>query len=248
MKEISDNRWCVYVHISPSQKYYVGITGRKPEKRWGNGGYGYRSQPFFHAIRKYGWDNFQHIIVATGLTEEQAKAMEIDLIAQLGSNKSGMGYNITIGGDGIVGVHRFGDSNPFYGKQHTDEAKQKMSLAHQKMTGKKNAFYGKHHSEITKAKLSALKKGKMCGKDNPNFGKHLSQERIEQIRIQKSRSVCQFDLDMNYVCEYPSTKEAESATGINHSLICRVCRGKMKAIRGTKWLYKEDAVEKGLVA
>ena len=247
MKKTND-RWCVYIHISPSQKCYVGITGRNPQERWGNGGYGYRNQPFFRAIEKYGWDNFQHIIVASGLTEEQAKTKEKDLIAQLGSNQNRNGYNMTVGGDGIVGVRRFGSENPFYGKQHTDEAKQKMSLAHQKMIGESNPFYGKHHSESTKARLSALKKGKMCGKDNHNFGKHLSQERIEQIRAQKSRPVCQFDLNMNYVREYPSTKEAELATGINHSLICRVCRGKMKAIRETKWLYKEDAVEKGLVA
>ncbi len=245
---MQDNRWCVYIHISPSQKYYVGITGRSPQERWGSGGCGYRNQPFFRAIEKYGWNNFQHIILANNLTEEKAKAMEKDLIASLGSNRRENGYNITVGGDGIVGVSRFGEKNSFYGKRHTEETKQKMRLAHAIVTGERNPFYGRHHSDMTKAKISAARRGKMCGMDNPNFGKHLSSERIEQIRIQKSRPVCQFDLDMNYVCEYTSTKEAELATGINHSLICRVCRGKMKSIHGSKWLYKEDAMEMGLVA
>ena len=27
--------WCVYRHISPSNKVYIGITGRKSELRWG---------------------------------------------------------------------------------------------------------------------------------------------------------------------------------------------------------------------
>ena len=40
-----------------------------------------RNQPFFRAIEKYGWDNFRHIIIASDLTEMEAKEMEKDLIA-----------------------------------------------------------------------------------------------------------------------------------------------------------------------
>ena len=36
--------WTVYMHKSPSRKVYIGITGRKPEKRWGNGN-GYKHCP-----------------------------------------------------------------------------------------------------------------------------------------------------------------------------------------------------------
>lgn len=240
-----EHKWTVYLHISPSQKFYVGITGRDPQERWGNNGYGYHNQPFFRAIEKYGWDNFHHIIIASDLTETEAKEMEKDLIALLASNHSENGYNITIGGDGIVGIPRFGKKNSFYGKQHTEDAKRRMSLAHQKMVGSRNPFYNKHHSDATKAKISAARKGQMCGESNPNYGKHLSPERIEQMRVLKSRPICQFDTDMNFICEYSSTKEAELATGIDHSLICRVCRGKLKTIHGSRWLYKEDAVKMG---
>ena len=172
--------------------------------------------------------------------------MEKGLIALLASNHSENGYNITIGGDGIVGIPRFGEKNSFYGKQHTEDAKRRMSLAHQKMVGSRNPFYNKHHSDATKAKISAARKGQMCGESNPNYGKHLSPERIEKMRALKSRPVCQFDTDMNFICEYPSAKEAELATGIDHSLICRVCRGKLKTIHRSKWLYKEDAVKMGI--
>ena len=67
--------YIVYMHISPSKKKYIGITSLPTEKRWKNGN-GYKKQPYFHrAINKYGWDNFQHIIIARGLSEEDAKAM-----------------------------------------------------------------------------------------------------------------------------------------------------------------------------
>lgn len=76
--------WCVYEHISPSNKVYVGITSKNPLRRW-KGGKGYvrndNHQPLFaNAIIKYGWDNFKHNIVASELTFEEACNMEISLI------------------------------------------------------------------------------------------------------------------------------------------------------------------------
>ena len=60
--------WSVYIHISPSNKYYVGITSKTPEERWRNG-FGYYTQSYFYnAIQKYGWDNFQHEIISENLS------------------------------------------------------------------------------------------------------------------------------------------------------------------------------------
>ena len=94
-----DKTWCVYVHISPSNKYYVGITCQRPERRWRNG-IGYiRNNHFANAIKKYGWDNFQHEIIASNITEKEAKNFEKILISKLRSNDAKYGYNITSGGD-----------------------------------------------------------------------------------------------------------------------------------------------------
>lgn len=41
-----EKKWCVYVHIAPNGKKYVGITSQKPEKRW-NHGEGYQRHPYF---------------------------------------------------------------------------------------------------------------------------------------------------------------------------------------------------------
>lgn len=69
--------WTVYAHIAPNGKMYVGITSQKPENRWRNGLSGYNSNDHFcNAIRKYGWENFQHEIIASGLTIEEASNME----------------------------------------------------------------------------------------------------------------------------------------------------------------------------
>lgn len=118
-----EKTWCVYVHISPSIKYYVGITSQKPEDRWRNGK-GYKHNDYFtKAINKYGWDNFQHEVIASNLTEEEAKNFEKILIEKFKSNNREYGYNFTKGGDGTVGVSHFGTENSFYGKHHSDENK-----------------------------------------------------------------------------------------------------------------------------
>lgn len=50
----------VYIHKFPDGKFYVGITGSNPEKRWLNG-CGYSTQPkISDAIDQFGWENVQH--------------------------------------------------------------------------------------------------------------------------------------------------------------------------------------------
>lgn len=98
-KEINNNQYTVYMHISPSNKKYVGITKNKPTKRW-DCGRGYKQNKyFFNAIKKYGWNNIKHIILDTGLSEYDAKQKEIELIAKYNLTDRKYGYNISKGGD-----------------------------------------------------------------------------------------------------------------------------------------------------
>ena len=51
------NNYCIYRHISPSGKVYIGQTCQDPNKRWLNGK-GYKKSTIFNrAIEKYGWSN-----------------------------------------------------------------------------------------------------------------------------------------------------------------------------------------------
>ena len=131
--------YTVYKHISPSGKVYIGITKRKPEYRW-NKGKGYREDQllFYRAIKKYGWDNFTHEILYTGLSEKDAKNIEISLIRQYKS--LGMSYNITDGGDGGRGLHN-------KRKKLSKETKLKMSKSRKGLlAGNKNPMYGRHET------------------------------------------------------------------------------------------------------
>lgn len=91
--------WCVYVHTNLTNgKCYVGITSQYPvEKRW-QLGWGYHEQPkFFKAIEEFGWNGFEHKILETGLTEQEAKQKEVKYIELFDSYRNG--YNSTFGGN-----------------------------------------------------------------------------------------------------------------------------------------------------
>lgn len=82
-RQMEERHYSVYVHTSPSGKYYVGMTGVEPELRWRNG-VGYRGQDYiYNAIQKYGWENFEHEVVASNLLKEEAENFEKLLIKEL---------------------------------------------------------------------------------------------------------------------------------------------------------------------
>ena len=95
------NNNCVYCHTNKiNGKRYIGITQNKPNRRWQNG-YGYkdRNSHFYNAIKKYGWENFEHIILEENLTRKEASEKEKYYIRLYNTNNENYGYNITSGGD-----------------------------------------------------------------------------------------------------------------------------------------------------
>lgn len=152
MKQINteDKRWCVYIHTNKiNNKKYIGITGQNPpEKRWDEGrGYPHNAH-FSSAIKKYGWDNFDHTIIADNLTASEAEEMERNLIQEYNTMDQQYGYNLTSGGE--------------VGKIYSEEARRNISLS---LRGEKHPNYGKHHSEETKRKIAEGNKGKIVSEE-----------------------------------------------------------------------------------
>jgi hypothetical protein len=95
----NDNEWTVYVHTNKiNGKKYVGVTQQNPpEKRYGSNGINYIGCiKFYNAIQKYGWNNFEHQIIANCLSKEEACRMEQLLISELDTMNNG--YNVEPGG------------------------------------------------------------------------------------------------------------------------------------------------------
>lgn len=52
-----------------------------------------------------------------------------------------------------------------------------------------------------------------------------------------SKKIYQYDLEGNFIREWPSTREIERQLGFNHQNICLCCRGKTKQAYGFIWRY-----------
>ena len=126
----------VYMHVNKfNNKKYVGITCQNPKKRWRYGA-GYRGSPYFYkAIKKYGWDNFEHLILANNLSEAKAKQLEICLIAAYKLRNPQFGYNLSAGGQGRL-------------KYATEQEKAERILAEKAWQEQ----YNKEHKEYFKIK------------------------------------------------------------------------------------------------
>lgn len=278
MEEVKteDKKWCVYMHTNKiNNKAYIGITSRKPEDRWGNNGSGYRKeQPIFHrAIKKYGWDNFEHIIWADGLSEEEAKHIEVLLIALFKTNcdrynRPSYGYNNTDGGDGWGGGSHSEEAkekikNKQMGHTVSEETRHKISKSLKgKITGENHPMFGVSPKERMDEETYILWKKHLSesnsGKNNPNYGKHHSEEtkrKISEARKNLSdearRNMQNAHKKFPVLCVelnqiYCSTREAERQTGISHSGIKRVCDGKRKTAGGYHWCHADNIQQNNL--
>lgn len=158
------NNYKVYCHTLFDGRKYIGITCQKLNNRWRKNGEGYKTTiHFYRAIQKYGWNKFQHILIADNLTKEQAEQMEIDLIKKYKTNISKFGFNISNGG------------NTLSGYKHSIKAKEKISKA---LKGKTPYNKGVPMSEEQKIKISKA-----------NKGKKLSKKQIETIKQRTSKKV-----------------------------------------------------------
>ena len=108
-----NNIWSVYIHTVPKEingyehdKYYVGITKAKVEYRWNHGNGYKRCTLFDRAIKKYGWENIYHEVIASHLTKSEAEQMEITLIGNLNTMNPNFGYNMLPGGEvNVKGIY-----------------------------------------------------------------------------------------------------------------------------------------------
>lgn len=112
-KENETKKYKVYMHVNKiNNKKYIGITRQELSKRWGINGSGYTGSTYFYnSILKYGWDNFEHILLFDKLLECEAVEKEKELIKKYNLNNKKYGYNTSSGGYGISSRHFVNQKN-----------------------------------------------------------------------------------------------------------------------------------------
>lgn len=228
MRKTDENKkFSVYVHISPSNKYYVGITCQIPKRRWRFDGSAYKNNiHFWNAIQKYGWNNFQHEVIAQNLTRDEACNFEMVLIDKLKSNNCQYGYNRSSGGEVNQGYSLSKEtkeklSKAFKGRRLSE--KQRLALI--------NANKGHHRSEETKKKIS-------MANSHPK-----NEETKLKISIAKQGQgaipIIQYDINGNFIREWESAFKAMKCLNFkSRSSIADVLSGRCKQTHGYIFKYK----------
>ena len=244
------NTYCVYKHIAPNRKIYVGVTGRTLEERF-HGGDGYRNNKHFSAaIEKYGWGNIKHEVIASGLDRDSAMDLEKKCIAEYRSSEPEFGYNKTLGGESglkhtenvkkviskklkayySVPEHKEKVSKRAIGHKHSEETKQKMSEAHRNI------------SDETRLKLRLV----MIGKKHPHSSGFRHSEETKRLISEKKRGKHfggtgkkpQKVLCVETGIVYDSVKDASLKMSLkDSSSIWKVCSGQRKKAYGYRWQY-----------
>ena len=96
LSELNESRnYKVYIHIMTGLWIYIGQTGQDLEERWQNGeGYKQHNQMLYHQIKKYGWENINHILYKDNLTKKEADIIERDLIHFCSRNEMATGLMV----------------------------------------------------------------------------------------------------------------------------------------------------------
>lgn len=136
------------------------------------------------AYNKYGIENFTKQILAFADTEEKLNWFERFYIKKYHCRDKSIGYNLTDGGEGVLGLHIEAWNK---GVPMTEEARKKNSEAHK---GKQTWNKGVPCTEEVKLKISKKLKGKplseetklkLKGRVSPNKGKPMSEEQKRKI-------------------------------------------------------------------
>ena len=138
-----------------NKKIYIGYTKHSIQHRFkqhiNKSKYNVINK-FLNSIRYYGSENFRVELLISVNNKEDALKNEVRFINEYNSIKNG--YNTSKGGtDGSTGQKKGyilseghkknislnhhdikGERNPFYGKKHTEESRQKISQNHSKVT------------------------------------------------------------------------------------------------------------------
>lgn len=253
-------KWTIYCHINKiNNKRYIGQTDQQNlNKRWQNGN-GYKPKQrnnntkFWNAIQKYGWNNFQHIILEDNIPSlEQANKRQQYWITYYHTfNNDKCGYNMTPGGDNHI---------------LNDEAKEKLRqklICTYKNHPEKIIYQREKQAQISGKPVYCFEKNKtyisisQAARDNnvdisaitrcllrknqiTTNGLHwkYADDNITLNEIQSTRKKSK----KKVLCEetgiiYNSPKQAATILNLDNNAIAKCCRGTKKTYFNLHWRY-----------
>lgn len=248
--------YVIYCHTLKSDgRKYIGITSQLPRKRWSYGG-GYEKRTHIGAaIRKYGWDAFEHEILETDLTQDEAQRKEREYIELYQTNDRSKGFNLTAGGEGVLGLKMSEEVIEKLRKSHT--GKKLSDETRKRMSESRLEYYRTHpHPEANMALIKRMaeinrgrvgwNKGKKLSEATKqkireaNIGRKASEETRNKMRecVSRKKKVVAYSLNGTLFKVFNSIADAARYFGVKKgSHITECCKGSRGQYLNYKWSY-----------
>ena len=176
------------------------------------------------AIAKYGRDCFAREVLQLCYSREELNLAEIKWIKQYDAAQSQDFYNLAYGGDGGLPeckiIHRY------------------------ELTGEFIDSYPSIAGAASKFRTSAMTLGIACkGKGRTGGGfqwRFEKVKRLSSVEIGNKRAVSCYDLDGNFICEFPGVKEAGIFCKRSGANICAACNGQRASVGNFQWKYSSS--------
>lgn len=174
---------CIYGHRNKiTGDWYIGKSRFDSDTvmygRWGSNGWNYRGETYFwNAIKKYGWNNFEHIIIEDHILLELLNEKEKFYIAQYHSYIQDPlykgGYNLTPGGELSFNTWWI-EEDVWLIENYT-----KFNNRNDIVKAFKLNFENNYHSDAAiKARLKTLR---LSNINNVNFWTEVEQEKLAEL-------------------------------------------------------------------
>lgn len=230
------NNYCVYCHRNIfNNKLYIGIS-KDIKKRWSNNGKQYKECVYFYrAIEKYGWDNFEHIVLVDNIPKEMACIIEKELIEKYKTQDENFGYNIADGG--------FGGRTTSGEKHFLSKKVYQYTLDGIYVREWENAQRASEELGISVSDIHTMCRKEKGIKKSGNFMWSYTKLDMMQPYVRETHSkehILQLDNDFNIVKKYKNISYINKDE-FNSDKVVECCKKKRQySHNGYYWVYEKD--------
>lgn len=229
----------IYLHRNIiNGKVYVGQTNMSLELRSRFDGSGYKGcSHFWNAIQKYGWDNFEHTILESNLSDQEADEREKFWINFFHSTDSKYGYNIMVGGK--TNRKKIDTKKKIYCKE-TGQFFNSLSEAAE--------WAGLARTSMHDLTLNAQGK-RYCAGKHPQTGEKLhwcfTESELKKENKERIIHNIQKIINLDTLVIYESIAKASLETGISENTLIKCCKSQgarpcSKESKLSYWAYLKD--------
>jgi group I intron endonuclease len=241
----------VYIYYFNNIPVYIGLGHGK--RAWNHLRPSVRksrqSKYFYNKLEKEGIENFNIVILRSGLSLAEAILIEETLIYWLGrkDNKTGILYNLTNGGEGHSGYIKSKELRnriSIWSRNKTISEEQKEII--------RFCNTNKHPSQETRNKMSLSQTGMLKPKKPESIPNYIRAAQLrcsdpiyiqgikDRLNIKWSRSVVQLDNFNNIIRIWDNHHDAAKFLNCRPDRIIQVCLGNSYKCKKFKWKFYDN--------